>query len=87
MTGTRGVVLDACVLANFSLCDTLLRLAEPPRLFEPKWSDEIIRETARILESKLGWPKSLTAHFEKELRAHFSEARLSCRLKSAVTSR
>jgi hypothetical protein len=36
------VVLDACVLANFSLCDTILRLAEPPRLFEPKWSEEII---------------------------------------------
>jgi len=45
MTGTPAVVLDACVLANFSLCDTLLRLAEPPRLFEPKWSEEIIRET------------------------------------------
>ena len=42
MTGTPLVVLDACVLANFSLCDTLLRLAEPPPLFEPKWSDEII---------------------------------------------
>ena len=53
MTGTPLVVLDACVLANFSLCDTLLRLAEPPRLFEPKWSEEIIRETTRTLESKL----------------------------------
>jgi hypothetical protein len=74
MTGTPLVVLDACVLANFSLCDTLLRLAEPPRLFEPKWSEEIIRETTRTLESKLGWPGSLTAHFESELRAHFSEA-------------
>ncbi len=74
MTGTPLVVLDACVLANFSLCDTLLRLAEPPRLFEPKWSDEILREATRTLESKLGWPESLTAHLEKELRAHFSEA-------------
>lgn len=26
---------------------------------------------------KLGWPHSLTAHFEKELRAHFSEAWIS----------
>jgi hypothetical protein len=77
MTSTPLVVLDACVLANFSLCDTLLRLAEPPRLFEPKWSDEIIRETTRTLESKLGWPNSLTAHLEKELRAHFSEAWIS----------
>jgi len=46
MTGGPLVVLDACVLANFSLCDTLLRLAEPPRLFEPKWTEEIISETA-----------------------------------------
>ena len=77
MTGTPLVVLDACVLANFSLCDTLLRLAEPPRLFEPKWSEEIVRETTRTLESKLQWPSSLTAHFEAELRVHFSEAWIS----------
>jgi hypothetical protein len=66
MTGTPLVVLDACALANFSLCDTILRLAEPPRLFEPNWSEEIIRETTRTLELKLGWPKSLIAHFESE---------------------
>ena len=66
MTGTPLVVLDACVLANFSLCDTILRLAESPRLFEPKWSEEIIRETTRTLESKLGWPSTLTALFEAE---------------------
>jgi predicted nucleic acid-binding protein len=77
MTGTPLVVLDACVLANFSLCDTLLRLAEPPLLFEPKWSEEIIRETTRTLELKLGWPNSLIAHFEAELRAHFGEAWIS----------
>ena len=77
MTGAPLVVLDACVLANFSLCDTLLRLAEPPRLYEPKWSEEIVRETTHTLESKLGWPSSLTAYFESELRAHFSEAWIS----------
>lgn len=74
MTGAPLVVLDACVLANFSLCDTLLRLSEPPRLFEPKWSEEIIQETIRTLEMKLGWPDSLTAHLEAELRDHFGEA-------------
>ena len=77
MTGAPLIVLDACVLANFSLCDTLLRLAEPPRLFETKWSEEIIRETTRTLELKLGWPNTLTAHLEKELHAHFSEAWIS----------
>lgn len=74
MTGTPLVVLDACVLANFSLCDTLLRLAEAPRLYEPKWSEEIIQETTRTLELKLGWPSSLTSHLEAELCAHFSDA-------------
>jgi hypothetical protein len=77
MTSIPLVVLDACVLANFSLCDTLLRLAEPPRLYEPKWSEEIIRETTRTLELKLGWPSSLTAHLEAELHAHFSDAYIS----------
>jgi len=74
MTGAPLVVLDGCVLSNFSLCDTLLRLAGPLRLLEPKCSEEIIRETARTLESKLRWPGSLTAHFEAELRVHFIEA-------------
>jgi predicted nucleic acid-binding protein len=77
MTGTPRVVLDACVLANFSLCDTLLRLAEPPRLYEPKWSEEILVETTRTLESKVGWPSSLTTYLETELRAHFGEAWIS----------
>ena len=77
MTGIPVVVLDACVLVNFSLCDTLLRLAEPPRLFEPKWSDEIIREATRALELKLRWPQSLIVHFERELRDHFSDAWIS----------
>ena len=31
----------------------------------------------RTLELKLGWPHSLTAHFEKELRAHFGDAWIS----------
>jgi predicted nucleic acid-binding protein len=74
MTSPPLVVLDACVLANFSLCDTLLRLAEPPRLYEPKWSEEILQETTRTLESKLGWPRSLTVYFQSELRSHFAEA-------------
>jgi hypothetical protein len=46
-------VLDACVLVNISLCDTLLRMAEPPELYEPRWSEEIIVETLRNLELRL----------------------------------
>ena len=42
MIGIPVAVIDACVLVNFSLCDTLLRLAEAPRICEPKWSEEIL---------------------------------------------
>jgi len=68
------VVLDACVLVNFSLCDTLLRLAEAPPLYEPKWSADIIAETVRTLECKLGWPAALTSHLQSELLSHFGDA-------------
>jgi hypothetical protein len=47
-------VLDACVLANLSLCGTLLRLAEASPLYEPKWPAELMAETVRTLESELG---------------------------------
>ena len=32
------VVLDTCVLAPMPLCDTLLRLAEDPAFYMPRWS-------------------------------------------------
>lgn len=35
-------VLDACVLVKACLRDTLLRLAEEPRLYIPFWSAEIL---------------------------------------------
>jgi len=68
------VVLDACVLANFSLCDTLLRLAEAPTLYAPRWSAEIIQETVGTLEPKLGWPAALATYFQSELLSHFGDA-------------
>lgn len=34
-------VLDACVLAPMPVCDTLLRLAEEPAFYKPKWSEDI----------------------------------------------
>ena len=56
------------------MCVTLLRMAEPPELYEPRWPEEIMTETLRTLKSKLGWPSSLTAYFEREVRAHFADA-------------
>ena len=43
------VLLDACVLAPMPVCDTLLRLAEEPAFYAPKWSWEILEEVSRTL--------------------------------------
>ena len=42
-------VLDTCVLAPMPLCDTLLRLAEDPPFYTPRWSDDILRELRSTL--------------------------------------
>jgi predicted nucleic acid-binding protein len=43
------VVLDTCVLAPMPLCDTLLRLAEDPAFYMPRWSEEILSELQGVL--------------------------------------
>jgi hypothetical protein len=43
-------VLDTCVLVPMPLCDTLLRLAEDPAFYIPKWSDVILRELQSTLQ-------------------------------------
>ena len=43
------VVLDACVLAPMPICDTLLRLAEEPSFYIPKWSGHILAEVRSTL--------------------------------------
>jgi hypothetical protein len=48
------VVLDTCVLAPMPLCDTLLRLAEEPVLYVPKWSDDILCELRSTLMIRVG---------------------------------
>lgn len=68
------VLIDACVLANFGVCDLLLRLAESPRLFLPVWSDEILAETNRTHLNKLDWPKEIAETFQTEVRKAFPQA-------------
>jgi hypothetical protein len=41
MRADYRVVLDACVLIPMPLADTLLRMAEEPRLYLPRWSQMI----------------------------------------------
>ena len=52
------MVLDACVLADFGLCDLFLTLAETPRLYQPVWNREILDEVQRTQTGKLGWPRA-----------------------------
>ncbi len=75
MSSDFQVILDACVLVNASLRDTLLRLAEPPcSLYLPRWSRDIIEETKRTLEIKLGLTPQQTAHLFRQLEIHFADA-------------
>lgn len=68
------VILDACVLVNAALRDTLLRIAEPPRLYLPRWTEDIMIETVQTLENKLGVTQEQSAHLVGELRKHFEDA-------------
>jgi len=69
------VVLDACVLVGGGLRDTLLRLAETPRLYVPKWSDHIMEEVRRTLQNKkFGKTAEQTDHLHGELLKAFPEA-------------
>jgi PIN domain len=67
----RTAILDACVLVQAPLRDTLLRLAESPSLYKPLWSKEIINETKRALEKQIGLTPAKTAYLERELLRHF----------------
>jgi len=68
------VVIDACVLANHPVTDLLLRLVEGPRLFSPRWTEEILAETHRTMVQDLKWPEELVERREQALRGHFPEA-------------
>src|SRR5258708_455519 len=49
-------------------------MAEQPRLYIPRWSDEIILETVRNLEEQIGLSKEKTAYLVGQLREHFADS-------------
>ena len=69
----RGVVLDACVLVNAAVRDTLLRLAQKG-IYTPYWSDGIIMELVRTLQRKMHKSPGQTAHLVEQLKLHFDDA-------------
>jgi predicted nucleic acid-binding protein len=70
------VVLDTCVLAPMPLCDTLLRLAEEPGMFLPRWSHGIFAELARVL-NKFGLTEAQIHRRITTMRDHFGEAEIT----------
>jgi hypothetical protein len=56
------------------LADTLLRMAETPSMYHPRWSHLIMDEVTRNLISKFGMPPEKAQRRERELRRHFPEA-------------
>ena len=74
MKGERTVLLDACVLVPMPLADTLLRLATGPRLYRPKWSDQIMVEVSRTLQEDFSLSVQKAIYRENEIRRHFPEA-------------
>ena len=73
MTSDFPAILDACVLVQAAVRDTLLRLFEQ-RLFLARWTDEIVDETVRTLQEKLGRTPEQTDHLVNELRTYFPDA-------------
>jgi hypothetical protein len=53
------------------LADTLLRLAELPALYQPRWTDEILAEVTRTLIGRFGQPPRKAAHREFAMRSFF----------------
>ena len=75
MKADYPAILDACVLLPMPLADTLLRMAETPRLYLPRWSHDIMSEVSRNLTGPK-WNKSIQQANKREnmLQAHFPEA-------------
>ncbi len=70
----QSVVLDACVLVPMALCDLLLRLAEEPAMYRPLWSDQILAEMTKALESKLHRSSEQVAWRRQQMKEAFPEA-------------
>lgn len=74
MKSDYSVMLDACVLLPMPLADTLLRMAETPRLYLPRWSDDVLREVSKNLVEKFNKTSAQAQRREVALRMHFPEA-------------
>ena len=72
MSSDFPVIIDACVLVQPAVRDTILRLSER-RLFLARWSDDIIVELHRTL-IRFGLPMEKVDHLLSEMKEHFPDA-------------
>lgn len=71
------VALDACVLLPMPLCDTLLRLAEEPAFYVPRWSEETLREVHRNLIGKFGYSADQADRRIRAMTTAFEDAEVT----------
>jgi predicted nucleic acid-binding protein len=71
---SHTAVLDACVLVPMPLCDTLLRLAEEPAVYQPLWSEQILVEIGDALEKSLNRSRFQRDRRIRAMRDAFPEA-------------
>ncbi len=80
-------VLDTCVLAPMPLCDTLLRLAEDPAFYIPRWSDDILRELRSTLQ-RMGYTPAQAGRRITAMETAFEDAKVTGhgRLATSMTN-
>ena len=71
------VLLDACVLVPMPICDTLLRLAEEPSVYIPRWTSKILDEVSATL-LKMGYSAEQAQRRIRVMREQFEDAEVTC---------
>jgi hypothetical protein len=69
-------VLDTCVLAPMPLCDTLLRLAEDPAFYIPRWTDDILLELRSTL-LRMGYTETQASRRITAMETAFDDAKVT----------
>ena len=78
MRADYAVLLDANVIATYTVFDLYMRLAEEPRLATLRWTEEIWREVKRTLVGdKLKWDEKIADALIIKAQETFPESKIS----------
>jgi hypothetical protein len=67
-------LLDACVLVPMPVADTLLRLAEEPAFYTPRWSVDILQEVEKTLQKRFHYTAEQIDRRMTAMRTAFPDA-------------